>query len=144
MNRRGQALMETIGFIGLLAILLSSLACFTRWLLVREKLLAGLRQAALLYSSGQYERTDVEAHVRLAMTRGWPHLDAGRIQVIVERQPGQAGRFYRLDQIRVVYWPDRVLGRYFTEPMEEKCVIKHAPVYEPSLMGLGPGPAVPW
>lgn len=146
MNTRGQALIETAVFFLALSVLLGGLAGFTKWIAVREKLLLAAREGALLYSSGHWQRSEVEDRMRQFLTNGSPPLNPDGIQVSVHPLSGSImGWFSGLDESDAQYTPpggwNYLLGANPT--IKEKCVIKHAPQYWAPQQPWG-GPAVPY
>jgi hypothetical protein len=139
MNRRGQTLVEAALFMSFFTFILATLVCFTTWFLVREKLLAGVREAAFLYSGGHVSVPETEQRVRTFLARGWPRLEGSPLRVIIRRDT-HWGRLFHLDVIRLTYRPQALFGRYFTKEIQEQCVIKHMPDYGVPFVG----PAVRW
>jgi hypothetical protein len=143
MNRQGQALIEAAAFFMELAVLSAGLCGFTRWMLVRQKLMIAVKQGALMYSSGHMTRAEVEQRMRLFLQAGMPALDPGQVHVAVRPVPGLSARFYGLDEAVAGYTSPSgwfyLLGA--DRHMEEKCVIMHAPHYWAPIQPWG-GPAV--
>ena len=143
MNHKGQALIETAVFFLALSVLLTGLAGFTKWMAVREKLLLAAKQGAFLYSSGHWEKAEVENRMRQFLTSGSPPLNSSGIRVSVHALSGINAWFWELDESVAEYTPPGgwcyLLGAPST--IKEKCVIKHAPHYWAPLQPWG-GPAV--
>ena len=74
MTRHGQALIETAAFFMVFSGLLVCLLGFTQWFAVRQKILMGTREAALLYSSGRMKPVQVRAQVIHYLSTGAPAL----------------------------------------------------------------------
>lgn len=145
MNERGQALIETAAFFLALSVLLGGLAGFTKWMAVREKLLLAAKEGALLYSSGHWQRVEVEDRMRKFLMAGSPPLHPDGIRVSVHPLKGLRSQFWGLDESVAGYAPpggwSYLLG---ADPVIlEKCVIKHAPSYWAPIQPWG-GPAVPY
>ena len=138
MTDRGQTLIETAVFFLALSVLLGGFAGFTKWMAVREKLLLAAKEGALLYSSGHWQRAEVEEHMRQYLVTGSPPLNPDGIDVSVHPLKGSPGRKWELDESMAEYTPaggwNYLLG---ADPkMTERCVVKHAPHYW--------GPSQPW
>jgi hypothetical protein len=143
MNDHGQALIETATFFLALSVLLGGLCGFTKWMAVREKLLLAANEGALLYSSGHWERGEVEARMRQFLAAGSPPLNPDGIHVSVGPAASMKAWTFELDESIAEYAPPGgwhyLLG---ADPkMTEKCVIKHAPHYWAPIQPWG-GPAV--
>lgn len=145
MNAKGQALLETVAFFAMLSVLLAGWAGLTRWILVREKILLGVEESALLYSSGHFTPGEVRRATLDFMTHGTPALDATHLRIAIGRYPGFLGFYYQLDQIMIRYSnPEGWYWLLRANPViEEQCVIRHAPTYWAPFQPWG-GPAVPW
>ncbi len=145
MNNRGQALIETATFFLTLSVLLGGLAGFTKWIAVREKLLLAAKEGALLYSSGHWQRAEVEDRMRQYLIAGSPPLNPDGIKVAVHPLAGIPNHYLELDESVAEYTPpggwNYLLGADPT--ITEKCVIRHAPYYWAPLQPWG-GPAVPY
>lgn len=145
MNRRGQALIETAVFFMALAVLLGGMAGFTKWFSVRQKLLLAAKEGALLYSSGHWQRGEVEMRMRQFLMAGSPPLNPDGIQVSVHPLSGKMAWFWELDESVAEYAPpggwNYLLGA--NPKITEKCVAKHAPHYGAPLQPWL-GPAVPY
>jgi hypothetical protein len=144
-NESGQALVEVAVFFMLFSVLMAAFCSFTKWMLVRERILAGTQEAALLYSSGHLTRDVVDREVKYFLTNGTPAIPSDHIQIIYATPDGFWPWFYELDKVTVRYTRDRdwywLLG--FGRVIEESCVIKHAPHYWAPIQPWG-GPSVPW
>ena len=142
---RGQALVETAFFFLMFATLMASFLGFTKWFCVRQKVLLGAREAALLYSSGRMTVEEVQAQVRRYLTTGSPALVADRLQVDIGTYDGLQAQFLELDRITVRYTSQSRWYRYvgINPVMEETCIIKHAIHYGPPLQKFL-GPPVPY
>lgn len=143
MNRRGQALIEVAVFFMALSVLLAGLCGFTKWIMVRQKLLIAAKQGALMYSSGHMQKSEVEKRMRKFLIAGSPALSAEGLRVSVHAMSGWNNRFNELDESIAEYTSPggwcRLLG---ADPrITEKCVIKHAPHYWDPILRLS-GPAV--
>ena len=145
MNNHGQALIETATFFLALSVLLGGLCGFTKWIAVREKLLLAAKDGAILYSSGHWQKAEVEEHMRQFLMAGSPPLNPDGIRVSVGPMPGLNAWTWEFDQSMAEYTPPGgwhyLLG---ADPkMTEKCVVKHAPHYWAPMQPIG-GPAVPY
>ena len=143
MKNEGQALIETAVFFLAMSVLLAGLAGFTKWFSVREKLLLAAKEGALLYSSGHWERSEVEGRMRQFLTAGSPPLNPAGIVVSVHPLKGVMAWTWELDESVAEYTPPGgwcyLLG---ADPkISETCVIKHAPHYWAPIQPWG-GPAV--
>ena len=145
MNNRGQALIETAAFFLMFSGLLAMFLGFTKWFTVRQKVLLGAREAALLYSSGRMTDQDVKAQVRRYLTTGTPALAGDRLEINISDYSGLQAHFLELDQITVRYTSQSRWYRYIgvNPTMEETCIIKHATHYGPPLQKLL-GPPIPY
>src|ERR1700690_4020927 len=128
-NVNGQALIETAVFFLALAVLLGGLAGFTKWFSVRQKLLLAAKDGALLYSSGHWQRSEVEARMRQFLIAGSPPLNPDGVQVSVHPLAGPWAWYWELDECVAEYAPpgdwNYLLG---ADPkITEKFVVKHAP-----------------
>src|ERR1700690_1733345 len=104
-NVNGQALIETAVFFLALAVLLGGLAGFTKWFSVREKLLLAAKEGALLYSSGHWQRAEVEARMRQFLMAGSPPLNPDGIVVSVHPLSGLNAWTWELDESVAEYQP---------------------------------------
>ena len=142
-NNHGQALIETAIFFLALSVLLGGLCGFTKWIAVREKLLLAAKEGALLYSSGHWERAEVEERMRRFLMAGSPSLNPDGIHVSVGPVAGVNAWTWELDQSVAQYTPPG--GWHYLlcadATITEKCVIKHAPHYWAPFQPWG-GPAV--
>jgi hypothetical protein len=143
MNWKGQALIEVAVFFMALGVLLSALCGFTRWILVRQKLLMAAKQGAFMYSSGHMRRSEVERRMKGFLQEGSPKLNPKGIRVSVGPIGGLKGTYLPLDQSMASYEPPggwhpllRVNSR-----IVEKCFIRHAAHYWAPFQPWG-GPAV--
>jgi hypothetical protein len=148
MNCKGQALIEVATFFMALSVLLGGLCGFTKWIIVREKLLLAAKQGAFLYSSGHMTRAEVENSMRQFLIGGTPPLNPDGIYVSVHSRGtalSWADRYWQIDESVAQYTPpggwNYLLGAEAT--MKETCVIKHAPHYWDPILRVA-GPAVPY
>lgn len=136
MNVRGQALVEFSLFFMSISILMVGVIAFTQWMQTRQKLLLASKEAALLFSSGRFKTHEVDQLVRNYLKSGAPPIDPEGIQVEIRQEGGLDGSYYQLDRVVVRYFPThgwpRILN--FNEPMEEICIVRHAPIYGPPWM----------
>ncbi|HVO33455.1 MAG TPA: hypothetical protein VMU17_06020 [Elusimicrobiota bacterium] len=143
MNCRGQALVETVGLLLVYGVLLSSFAGFTKWFLIRQKLLMAAREAAFLYSSGHFDVDAVRNRVVHYLATGSPTLVGRNVRIVIGGARDKRAKAFHLDEVRIRYQPTSELVRLIQPTMEETCIIKHAPHYGPPWQTLF-GPAVPW
>jgi hypothetical protein len=145
MNDRGQALIETALFFLEFSGLLVCLLAMTQWFTTRQKILMATREAALLYSSGHFQRDEVRDMVFHYLTTGSPVLDRGRISVKMGPSKGFQAKLFSLDVITIKYvLPSNWLKAIGLNPnLEETCIIKHASHYGPPFQTLW-GPPFPW
>ncbi len=102
------------------------------------------KEGALLYSSGRLEKPVVLRLMRRRLERGHPTLPLDTVDIRIERARGFTARVLELDKVTVTYHPRPLLLRYFSDPLEESCVIKHAPPYRLFVWPLTFGPPVKW
>jgi hypothetical protein len=143
MNKRGQALVESIPILMVMAGILGALVMLTQWFLIRQKLLIAVREGAMLYSSGRHTASEVDFRMRRYLESGSLPLNPKRLQLRIGRSSVRGSTMAHLDEVRASYRPGNWLQRRFQQIMEEKCVIKHAPHYGLPWQTLH-GPAVPW
>ncbi len=145
MNSRGQAMIEVAVFMLFTSGLMVGLVVFTQWILLHQKLLLTAKQGIHLYSSGRFEKSDVERHMRRYLATSPPWIDPSRVHIEIKPQEGVAGYVYRLDRVSVQYTPSRAWFHWLGElgTIEEVCVVAHAPTYAASYQPWY-GPAVPW
>ena len=141
MNHKGQTLVEFILFFFLFVLVLTAMVSFTKYILMREKMIAAVREGALLYSSGHVPANVVKTKMAEAMAQGWPVVHVNPSTIFVGRYDGNV--IYRFDRVAVRYRPDAVIGKFFAKELEESCVVKHAPRYGPPLTDYY-GPGVNW
>ncbi len=139
--RNGQALVEWALLFPLYALLWVGLFVFAEWFLIHQNLLMAAKEGAFLYSSGRLKKQEVEHRVQKTLKKGFPALD--HCQIIIQRRSGATAALCELEEIHVRYRPSRSLLRYFANPLEETCVIKHAPRYR-SVWPVRFGPPVKW
>jgi hypothetical protein len=141
-NNRGQALIETAAFFLMFSGLMAMFLGFTKWFTVRQKILLGAREAALLYSSGRMTVEEVQTQVRRYLTTGNPALVGDRLQITIEPY---GGLLLELDKATVRYTSQSRWYRWIeiNPTMEEICIIKHATHYGPALQKFL-GPPVPY
>lgn len=143
MNARGQALIEAAALFLALSVLLGGLAGFTQWFAIRQKLLLAAKEGALLYSSGHWRRTEVEARMRNFLVTGAPALNPRGITVSLRPLSGFMAWLGQFDECVVTYAPPggwhALLGA--GRSVSERFVVKHAPPYWSSHASRA-GPAV--
>jgi len=132
MNRQGQALVEVAVFVVVTLGLIISFLGFTKYFLVRQKLLCGLREAMVMYSSGHFEMPEVEQRVKEYLKTGSPQLVAERVTLTLQRPSSVTDRMIDVDQLTLRY-----------NNLEETCFIKHANNYGPSIPKLWGPPVRP-
>ena len=144
-SARGQALVEFSIFFLTLGILMIGVLAFTQWMQTRQKLLLACKEGALLYSSGRVKAPEAEHCVRDFLATGAPPIDTSGIEISIGREGGVAGTYYQLDRVVVRYRPPSGWNRLlnFNEPMEEICIVRHAPSYGVPYQHLY-GPPVGW
>lgn len=143
MNNRGQALIESIPFFLFLFGLMVLLLIFTQWFLIHQKLLIAAREGAMLYSSGRQTKLEVDLRIRAYLEQGSLALPDSHLAITIGRFPGAQAHLFFLDEVKIQFTPTSWLQRYFSQTMEEKCVIKHAPSYGVPYQPLY-GPPEPW
>jgi hypothetical protein len=145
MNDQGQALIETAVFFMALSVLLAGLAGFTKWFAARQEVMLAAKEGALLYSSGHWKRSEVEARMRQSLVSGVPQLNPEGINVSVHPKAGLGAWFWELDESVVEYTPPLGWGYLLGADLKisEKFVVKHAPTYGPPYQRWY-GPAVPY
>jgi hypothetical protein len=145
-RQKGQALIEWFLLFPLYFSIFMATWVFGQWFLVRQQLIMGCREAALLYSSGRLTAPEVNVIVRQSLAKGRPGLDSRCIVIRLGRASGWQAVFYNLDEVSVTFTGTLLIHRFTKKkPMEETCVIKHAPAYGVSgLVGLQVRPPVPW
>jgi hypothetical protein len=130
-SKRGQALIETAVFFLVLSVLLGGFAGFTKWFVVRQKLLLAAKLGALLYSSGHWKKPEVEARMKQFLITGTPALTPAGVRVSVGPHAGLESWIFELDESVASYTPPRgwhsLLSADLT--LTEKFVVKHAPKY---------------
>src|SRR5689334_1077492 len=80
-DKGGQALIETVVLFMVLIGMVVCLLGFTKWFLVKQKLLLAVRQGAMLYSSGRVTESDVRQRLIQFLTTGSPVLVQNRIAI---------------------------------------------------------------
>lgn len=142
---QGQALIEVVAFLMALILMIVCFLGFTKWFLVKQKLLSATRQGAMLYSSGRMSERDVKRHLRRYLTTGSPALVEGRLSIQVGHRIGFQDVLDQFDIVKVRYTSQSPWYQYthLNPTLEEKCIIKHAATYGPDVQPLY-GPAVSW
>jgi hypothetical protein len=135
MNNRGSALAETAFFFMTMAVMIGGMIAFAQGFVIRQKLISGTRQAALLYSSGRFTVPQVEFYVRRFMTRGSPKLEGSRFTILCRRRMTPTGRLNNLDEVVLSYSGQGPMRRFFPSPMVERLVIKHTAKYPTDPLG---------
>ena len=143
MNERGQALIELAVFSFIVFALLAIMMAFTKWIVIRQKLLMASKEGALLYSSGRFTKQEVETRITHYLEIGRPALLRSGIQVSFRRSYATIGFLDPLDRVTVRYttesdWPSLLrVG----PTIEETSIVRHAPDYWAFFLPLG-GPPV--
>lgn len=144
-GRSGQAMIEWIAMLPLYVAWMVAAVIFGQWFLIHQQLVGATREAAWLYSSGRMEKADVRRYVQDALQKGYPPIQIPDENIVLGRAHGSQSTMFQLDEVRISYVPPKSswLRRYFTKPLEESCVIKHAPAYWTFTL-IQSGPPVPW
>lgn len=144
-GNRGQALIEWIVMFPLYAAWMMIAVIFGQWFLIHQELLQVTREAAWLYSSGRMEKEDVRRYAQRALREGFPPIQLPDQNIRIGRAEGPQTTMFHLDHISLTYVPPAGswLRRFFKQPLEESCVIKHAPAYWTFTL-VESGPPVPW
>ena len=145
-GNRGQATIETVAFFMTLTIMIVCLLGFTKWFLLRQKLLIGARHGALLYSSGRMTEEEVRQSLIKFFTTGSPTFSRGRLSIqIGSYRPDPIATIAQLDIVKIRYTSQSSWYRFtrLNPVLEEKCIIKHAVTFGPGLQPVY-GPPVWW
>jgi len=141
----GQALVEWVCLLSLYIMLFSAIVAFGQWFAIRHELIAAVREAAFIYSSGRIKPDETKSLVQQNLLKGSPALDIAIGDIHVGQHTGFQARLFRLDEVRIVYHPMGLMKVWRFGDMEETCVIKHAPSYwQTEIPGVKLGPPVPW
>jgi hypothetical protein len=143
----GQALIEAVAFFMTLILMVVCMLGFTKWFMVKQKMLMAVRQGALLYSSGRVTEEEVRQRLTQYLTSGSPSLVQNRLTIDV-------GGYTMLNPFSLNDQLDIVRIRYKSQSpwysftnlnpnLEEKCIIKHAATYGPGLQPFY-GPPTQW
>jgi len=145
MNRKGQALIEVAVFMLFLGGFMAGLVVFTQWIQCRQKVLLAAKQGALLYSSGRFEKSHVEQHMRRYLISGPPYIQPDQVKIEIKREMTLIGINSQLDRITVHYQPPAGGPRWLGPlgEIRESCVVRHAPTYAYPYQPFY-GPAVSW
>lgn len=142
-SERGQALVETAVFFLAIAVLLGGFCGFTKWFVVRQRVLLAAKEGALLYSSGRFTRGEVESRVRSLLRKGSPALSGSGLRIDLRTREGRVAWALEIDECQVSYTPPRGWHTLLGVPaaVSETFAVKHAPKYWGPLQPWG-GPAV--
>lgn len=144
MNARGQALIEWALLVPLFTLLMIGSVIFGQWFLIRQQLILAAREGAFLYSSGRLNKNDVKHQVQRTLVRGFPSIRLAEKDIVIQRVPGLNALLLELDQVTIRYRLPQHMRIFFTLPLEESCVIKHASPYRLAEWPLTFGPPVKW
>ncbi len=142
-GRSGQALVESLAFFVVLAGILVTFVGFTKWFLMKQKLLMAARSGAMLYSSGHLQDYEVKARLRHYLASGSPTFLTENVTIRLGSAVHPRAHSWRLDKVQIEYRPASPIVRLIQPVMEEQCVIKHAPHYGPGGQNLF-GPPILW
>src|SRR5262249_42095868 len=99
-KNHGQALVECMAFTFAMALLLSVTVSFTKWFLIRERLLLAVREGAILYSSGHFRPSQVQDRLTHFLTMGIPALEASALRFSIGPAQGLQAQAFGLDEIK--------------------------------------------
>ena len=144
-RRSGQAVVEWALIVPLYGLLFVGFFAFIQWFGIHQQLLIAAKQGAFLYSTGRIPKPQVRLIIQRELLRSHPSLRVSVRDIDIGPLEGFQGRLHKLDRVRVRYVPSERLLRFFSRsrPLEESCVIKHAPGYW-KFFGAQVGPPVPW
>jgi hypothetical protein len=144
-NSSGQSLVEWAILLPLWVLRTVAIVAFGEYFVIRHQLLAVVRQGALLYSSGRITSEETRQRMRRALLEQYPHLDVPLSSIQVGRSHDSEAFRFQLDEIKIRYRPTTLMRYFMRGPLEERCVIKHAPPYRQALFPLiNSGPPVTW
>ena len=121
------------------------LVIFTQWIQCHQKVLLAAKQGALLYSSGRFEKANVEQHMRRYLMSGPPYIQSEALKIDIARESNWYGFYYQLDRVTVQYQPPVLWAHWLGKlgEIKESCVVRHAPAYSYAFQPFY-GPAVAW
>jgi len=121
-NEKGQALVEAILIVPILAILVGGIMLFSMIFIAKCRMLMAARYGAWLIVHGNYDRTRVEVEVKDFLANGKPSLRRDRISTEVH-----IGTGFSLSRVMVKYevGVPRVFRSFLPDKihLEERCVV---------------------